>query len=428
MYDLGIINGKVYTELGFINTNLYVSNGKIAALSDEMFKCKTIENADGAKILPGLIDPHVHFSLTVGNNTSTDDFEKGSINGLLGGITTYIDFLDPVKKKDGIKKAFDERYSLAENSASDYAFHSCLANPTDSAEEMIREGLKYGITSIKLFTTYSNTDRRTYDNYIKELLIHSKENNVRIVIHAENDNLVDYNDRILIKDHEKSRDSLCETTEVLKLAQMARITGGNLYIVHVSSGITADIIAREYRKELENGRIIMESCPHYFIFNSSAYDKCDGYLYTMTPPLRAESERKLLCSNINYISTIGTDHCPFTDNMKNHKFTSETPMGIGGIKYSFLNMYSIFGDSVIKKFTSNVAKTYNLFPRKGALLPGADADIVIFDDSVTDTIKDNTSLYNGIEIQGKIVKVYLGGNCVVNNGKYIISRGKYIKR
>ena len=96
--------------------------------------------------------------------------------------------------------------------------------------------------------------------------------------------------------------------------------------------------------------------------------------------------------------------------------------------YSFLNMYSIFGDSVIKKFTSNVAKAYNLFPRKGALLPGADADIVIFDDSVTDTIKDNTSLYNGIEIQGKIVKVYLGGNCVVNNGKYIISRGKYIKR
>ena len=209
---------------------------------------------------------------------------------------------------------------------------------------------------------------------------------------------------------------------------MARITGGNLYIVHVSSGITADIIAREYRKELENGRIIMESCPHYFIFNSSAYDKCDGYLYTMTPPLRAEYERKLLCSNINYISTIGTDHCPFTDNMKNHKFTSETPMGIGGIKYSFLNMYSIFGDSVIKKFTSNVAKAYNLFPRKGVLLPGADADIVIFDDSVTDTIKDNTSLYNGREVRGKIVKVYLGGNCVVDNGKYISSRGKYIKR
>ena len=133
-------------------------------------------------------------------------------------------------------------------------------------------------------------------------------------------------------------------------------------------------------------------------------------------------------SRIKDVSLIANDDINNFLNMKNHKFTSETPMGIGGIKYSFLNMYSIFGDSVIKKFTSNVAKAYNLFPRKGVLLPGADADIVIFDDSVTDTIKDNTSLYNGREVRGKIVKVYLGGNCVVNNGKYISSRGKYIKR
>ena len=96
MYDLGIINGRVYTDLGFIYTNVYVSDGKIAALSNEIFPCKNIDDADGAKILPGLIDPHVHFSLTVGNNTSSDDFESGSINGLFGGITTYIDFLDPI--------------------------------------------------------------------------------------------------------------------------------------------------------------------------------------------------------------------------------------------------------------------------------------------------------------------------------------------
>ena len=102
----------------------------------------------------------MHFSLTVAGNTSTDDFHTGSINGLMGGVTTYIDFLDPVKKKADYKAAFDERMALAENSASDYAFHGCFANPTDCAEDMIKEGLKYGISSIKLFTTYSNTDRR----------------------------------------------------------------------------------------------------------------------------------------------------------------------------------------------------------------------------------------------------------------------------
>ena len=126
----------------------------------------------------------------------------------MGGVTTYIDFLDPVKKKADYKTAFDERMALAENSASDYAFHGCFANPTDCAEDMIKEGLKYGISSIKLFTTYSNTDRRTYDDYIRELLKLSKMYNVRIVIHVENDNLVDYGKEILIADHEKSRDTL----------------------------------------------------------------------------------------------------------------------------------------------------------------------------------------------------------------------------
>ena len=428
MYDIGIINGRVYTENGFINANIYIEGNKIAALTSDRHQCCKTIDAEGAKILPGFIDPHVHFSLTVGPNTSTDDFEKGSINGLLGGVTTYIDFLDPIKKVSQFKEAFEERAELAKDSASDYAFHSCVANPSDGAKEILREGLKYGITSVKLFTTYSNTDRRTYDDYILELLKQSKSHNARIVIHSENDSLVDYSDNILIKNHEKSRDTLCETTEVLKLAQMARTTGGNLYIVHVSAGTTADIIAREYRKELERGNIIMESCPHYFIFNSSCYNKRSGFLYTMTPPLRPEEDRVLLCDNIDYISTIGTDHCPFTEDMKRHKYTSETPMGIGGIKYSFLNMYTLFGDKIIKKFTSNVAKAYNMYPQKGTLMPGADADIVIFDDKAKGIIKDSTSLYNGREVKGKIVSVLLSGNIVVKDGEFVGSKGRYIRR
>ncbi|MEA4972625.1 MAG: amidohydrolase family protein [Candidatus Metalachnospira sp.] len=428
MYELGIMNGNVYLNGSFIKTNIYVKDGRVAALSTDKFECNKYDDVNGRKVLPGFIDPHVHFSLTVGENTSTDDFESGSVNGLLGGVTTYIDFLDPVKTKNELKKAFDDRMKLAENSASDYAFHSCLANPSDSAKDMIKESLKCGITSIKLFTTYSNTDRRTYDDYIFELLKLSKMYNTRIVIHSENDDLVDYSKEILIKDHEKSRDTLCETTEVLKLAQMARISRGNLYIVHVSAGTTADIISREYSKELKEGGIIMESCPHYFIMNSDFYKKKNGYLYTMTPPLRPEDDRVLLCAHIDEISTIGTDHCPFTAKMKEHKYTSETPMGIGGIKYSFLNMYTDFGEKVIDKFTVNPAKAYNMYPRKGTLLVGADADIVIFDDAVEGPIKDKESLYNGRTVKGKIDRVYLGGTLAVGEGKYLGSKGKYIKR
>ncbi len=303
-----------------------------------------------------------------------------------------------------------------------------MANPSDSPKDMINEGLKCGISSIKLFTTYSNTDRRTYDDYIFELLKLSKMYNVRVVIHSENDSLVNYSKEILIKDHEKSRNTLCETTEVLKLAQMARVSDGNLYIVHVSAGTTADIISVEYAKELKNGNIIMESCPHYFIMNSDLYEKKKGYLYTMTPPLRPEKDRVLLCECIDEISTIGTDHCPFTAKMKEHKYTSETPMGIGGIKYSFLNMYTDFGEKVIDKFTSNPAKAYNMYPRKGTLIVGADADMVIFDETAEGVIKDKESLYNERKIKGAIERVYLGGNIAVSEGKYLGSEGKYIKR
>lgn len=428
MYDLGIMNGSVYLNGSFINTNIYISNGKVIALSSDKLECMEYDDAKERKVLPGFIDPHVHFSLTVGPNTSSDDFERGSVNGLLGGVTTYIDFLDPVKTKDELEKAFSDRMKLAQNSASDYAFHSCLSNPSDSAEDMIMEGLKHGVSSVKLFTTYSNTDRRTYDNYIYELLNLSKMHNVRIVIHSENDDLVDYSKDILIENHEKSRDTLCETTEVLKLAQMARVSGGNLYIVHVSAGTTADIISREYAKELKKGNIIMESCPHYFIMNSELYKKKNGYLYTMTPPLRPEEDRVLLCKCIDAISTIGTDHCPFSTEMKQHKYTSDTPMGIGGIKYSFLNMYTDFGEKVIDKFTSNPAKAYNMYPRKGTLVVGADADMVIFDDSIEGIIKDNESLYNGRKIKGSIERVYIRGNLAVSDGKYLGSKGKYIKR
>lgn len=428
MYDLGIMNGSVYLNGSFIQTNIYVSNGKITALSSDQMDCKTYDDVKGKQVLPGLIDPHVHFSLTVGPNTSSDDFESGSVNGLLGGVTTYIDFLDPVKTKNGLAEAFRDRLKLAENSASDYAFHSCLSNPSDSAKDMIKESLKHGISSIKLFTTYSNTDRRTYDPYIYELLALSKKYSVRIVIHSENDDMVDYGSDILIKNHEKSRNTLCETTEVLKLAQMARVSGGNLYIVHVSAGTTADIISREYAKEIKNGDIIMESCPHYFIMNSELYQKKNGYLYTMTPPLRPEKDRELLCENIDAISTIGTDHCPFSPEAKAHKYTSETPMGIGGIKYSFLNMYTDFGEKVIDKFTLNPAKAYHLYPQKGSLMVGADADMVIFDECAEGIIKDSESLYNGRKIKGSIERVYMGGNLAVKDGKYLGSKGKYIKR
>ena len=189
-FDVGIINGFVYLDGEFRKVNLYIKNEKIGAVSAENLECNKVVDAEGKYVFPGFIDPHVHFALGVGANISKDDFEKGSIEAALGGVTTYIDFLDPVKESCEIEKEFQKRKNLAEKSYVDYSFHTTIANPKASPESIIRKSKEFGINSIKLFTTYADTDRRTYDDYIYNLLEASVDEKSVIVVHAENDDLI----------------------------------------------------------------------------------------------------------------------------------------------------------------------------------------------------------------------------------------------
>jgi dihydropyrimidinase len=427
-FDLGIINGLVYMDGSFFRVNIYINDEIISAITNKKLFCKKEVDAKGCMVLPGFIDPHVHFRLGVGDCVSSDDFHAGSRKAALGGITTYIDFLDPVKKADEIEEAFHKRMALAKTSITDYAFHTTIANPMDSPIDIIQASKKAGIPSIKLFTTYSNTDRRTKDHYIYELLAYSSKEDIKVVVHAENDELVSCRTDILVKDHEKSRPVISENIEVMKLADMAKQTGGNLYIVHVSAGSSVAKLVSNFKNEIKKQKIILESCPHYFIFNSSVYEQEEGYRFTMTPPLRPEPDRRLLNEYIDYISTIGTDHCPFEEKFKKHSYTGEISMGIGGIQYSFLNMFTLFQDKMIDKFTKEPANAYGLYPRKGTLIPGADADVVIFDPKAYTTVEDKESVYDGRILQGAIKKVYLRGQLVVSEGEVYPMSGKYIRR
>lgn len=427
-YDLGILNGSVYLDGTFFSSHIYVKEGKISSISNQKLPCKEDIDATGCMVLPGLIDPHVHFKLGVGNRVSSDDFYEGSRKGALGGITTYIDFLDPVKKAEEIPAALQKRLSLAKESITDFAFHTTIANPDDTAEHIINESKKAGITSIKLFTTYSDTDRRTKDDTIYELLSCSHNTDVKIVVHAEHDELVWNRTDILVKDHEKSRPVLSETVEIMKLASMARETGGNLYIVHVSAGSSVKQLVKQYPDELRKKQIMIESCPHYFLLNSKLYEQDDGYRFTMTPPLRPEQERIRLNEYIDFITTIGTDHCPCDEVLKKQRYTSQIFMGIGGIEYSFLNMYTLFQERIIDKFTKEPAKAYGLYPKKGTLLPGADADIVIFNPKESTCVEDKESVYDGRLLTGAVKKVYVRGQLIVEDKKVYPAKGTYIRR
>jgi dihydropyrimidinase len=426
IFDLGVLNGQIFLEGSFIESNLYIKDGIIDTITTSALECAEKYDARGKMVLPGFIDSHVHFNLRVGANISEDDFFQGSKKAAMGGITTFIDFLDPIKDFSQLDEAFNDRYELAKKSVIDYSFHVTLGSPEGDVKGLLNKSSLLGMPTIKLFTTYASTNRQTKDYYIDELLKHSKQTKTRILVHAENNDMIKEK-KVLLRDHEKARPALSEITEVLKLAEMSRYRDGLLYIVHTNCGTTLERLKKLYSKELHS-LIVLESAPHYFKFNSSLYEKQNGYLYTMTPPLRSEEERVRMIKNIDAIDVIGTDHCPFARKLKNKKYTSEIPMGIDGVKYSFLNMFTLFGESIISKFTIEPSKIHGLYPKKGTLMPGSDGDIVIFDSNKTTKVIDDTSVYNGEIFKGEISATISKGKIIVSEGNFFGGQGEYLPR
>ena len=429
MNDLLIKNGLVFLKGKWVKTNLAVLGEKISYIGEKEVKAKEVLDVIGLKVLPGLIDPHVHFELNCGGSTSCDDFYTGSICAAYGGVTTIIDFLDPTRNAEELKKSYYERIELAKKSLVDYHMHACIKEPNGNLEEYVKTVVKLGMTTIKLFTTYSDTHRRTYDKDIKELLRLSKKYNVMIEAHIENDDLIDLRDEYTYKDLPISRPSLSETSEALKLAKMVRETGGNFYMVHCSSGETLKALKEQF-SDILGKNFFVESCPQYLVFNNSVLEEKNGKLFTFAPPLRSERERQLLTAYYKDISAIGTDHCAFMKKEKNYPSLKGFPLGVGGIEHSFSIMYRRFGDEIIDKMSKNTAFLQD-FPSKGELEVGKDADISIFHEIDDYFEKENHgtcdySIYDGVIGSGEFEHVLVRGEFVLKDRRIVPHKGKEI--
>lgn len=432
MYDLGIIGGQLYIDGKYVNKNLYITNDKIEKITDDILDCRESYSADNKKVFPGFIDPHVHFELNVGNYTSCDDFYTGSVSAAFGGITTFIDFLDPINTADELEESFNKRKALAEKSVIDYSFHVTICNPVNNINRIVDEMRRLHFSTVKIFTTYSESGRRTYDNEIKELLSMTKENDILVLAHIENDDMIELDENYKVADLPISRSSDAELKEALKLAGYTKECNGRLYMVHLSSGNTLNALL-ENHKDIIGKDFFIESCPHYFNMHSEKYNSEDDYLYTMAPPLRSKGESETLRDNFDYINTIGTDHCPFLTEEKNKSKLLDIPMGIGSVEHSFNIMYNIYGDSVIDKMTINPAKIHGLYPRKGILSEGSDADIAIYNPLAEYTIGDdhsacNYNVYKGKKINGRIESTISRGKFIIRNYELIGGHGQYITR
>ena len=316
----------------------------------------------------------------------------------------------------------------ANKSAVDYLFHATIKNPKCNLEDFVKKMKELGMNSLKLFTTYSDSNRRTYDEDIIELLKLSEKYKFLLLAHIENDDLITLDEEYTYKDLNKSRPTISETKEALKLASFVREYGGYLYMVHLSSGYTLDKLKEEY-SDILNTRFFIESCPHYFKFNNIVLNKNNGYLYTLAPPLRSKDEMIKLRENFSDVYTIGTDHCAFFKEDKNKYKLNQIPLGIGGIEYSFDIMYKCFGKSVIDKMSKNIYNLYNLNDR-GKIEVGRLANIFVYD--LTPNIIDDFhgftdySVYSLEEREGRVIHTIHRGKFLVRNMNFKYFKGTKI--
>jgi len=446
--DLAVVNGKIFDGFSSYKANVYIKDGKISTVSSQILDAAEIYDANGFYILPGLIDPHVHFALNLGKYRSADDFESGSRSAAFGGVTTFIDFLDPVTEDSEIEEKFSQRLKLASSSHVDYSFHMTVAHPNIPAMELIHRTLALGLNSVKCFTTYSLSNRMTGDGYIFDLLKSSKDLGAVITFHAENDPIIIHRISGIGKRFPKDLPFFhpyeSEAEAVSRIGTFARLTGGQAYIVHNSSGRSIQLL-KAYGIP---SNLRLETCPQYLVLDDSVYENnsTEVVLHTLVPPLRSKLDLQLMKGYfVNGIfSTVGTDHCPF---MKKEKLENESnydsmPNGIGGVETAFSLLYTLFVKEglmplnlLVKMQSTNVADTFGL-ANKGRILPGVDADLVIFDPNsewrvTIDSLHTNADYtpYEGMKLKGKFVSTIVRGNFVVKDGEFISrSKGKFIER
>ncbi|MFP4177162.1 MAG: dihydroorotase [Acholeplasmataceae bacterium] len=429
MYDLRI-KGTCFVAGAWTDTSIYIEGEKIARITASDHAARRTIDANKALVIPGIIDPHVHFELDLGGIVSVDDFYSGSVAAVHGGVTSIVDFLAPVDNARDLVKAYEERLALAEKSVVDYAFHATIKDPKDDLEVFVRTMKTLDMHTLKLFTTYSDSDRRTYDRDIIELLKLSDRYDIVILAHIENDDMITIEDDMTYLDLPRSRPPESETIEALKLAGFVKAYGGTLYMVHLSSGRTLSALVDNY-PDILHRKFLIESCPQYFTFTQDDLKKGDGELLTFAPPLRSKEEQERLFELSHHIDAFGTDHCAFMKADKRNRRLKDIPLGIGGVEHSFNVMYRHLGDPVIERMTRSVARIQRL-KDKGELKAGYDADLFFFEPEEDVVLEGNHgtsdySVYEGLKGKGRITHTMIRGSFVLDENGFHRRKGKLIR-
>jgi dihydropyrimidinase len=450
-----IQNGEIITADARYHADIYIEDETISQIGHNLSVPAGTEviDASGKYVFPGFIDPHVHIYLPFMGTFAKDDHTTASKAALIGGTTTYIEMCCPSRHDDALE-GYQLWKSRAEgHSACDYSFHMAVSKFDDNTAAQLREIVADGISSFKIFLSYKNFFG-VDDGEMYQTMMLAKELGVIVTAHCENAELVGRLQASLIAQgktgpewHEPSRPEAVEAEGTQRFATFLETTGATGYVVHLSCG---PALARAMAAKSRGVALYIESVIPHFLLDKSYAERpgVEGAKHVMSPPLRDKRNQKPLWDALaqGFIDTVGTDHCPFDVAQKamgNDAFTL-IPNGIPAIedRVNLLYTYGVSrGKLDIHRFvdaaSSKAAKLFGLFPQKGTIAVGSDADLVVYDphyrgviSAKTQHVNNDYNGFEGFEIDGKPSVVTVRGQVAVRDGQFVgdTSRGKLLRR
>ena len=458
--SLLIKNGHVITATDSYIGDILIEGEKITAIGSGLTagsnlpaQADTVIDATGLLVLPGGIDPHVHLDMPFMGTFSSDTHETGTRAALFGGTTTVIDFVLQTQGHS-LKEALGQWNSRARGTAvGDYSFHMAVTDFNDSTRQEIREMIESeGITSFKTFMAYKGA-LMIDDRQMTALMQEVRQQGGLVTVHATNGDMIDYliakhraEGKLSPRYHYLSQPEVTEAEASGRFADIADYTGCPGYIVHLTCEGALNAVRNATRR---NQRLFVETCIQYLLLDDSLYEKdFEGAKWVMSPPLRKPKDQTTLWAGINQglVNVVATDHCPFRWEQKRmgEKDFSKIPNGHPAIENRMELLYSegvhkgrISLNKYVEVACTNPAKIFGMFPRKGTIAPGSDADIVLFDPNKTHTLSAAThhmnvdySAYEGWELTGKVKTVLLRGRIAIDDNKCLVEKGygQFIKR
>lgn len=435
-----IKNGIIVRPDGCFEADVLTQDGIIFQIAPGIEeKVDRVIDAAGCYVFPGFIDTHTHLDLELTSTTTADDFETGTKAALAGGTTTILDFATQDRGMT-MQQALDKWHLKADGKSScNYGFHLAVSEWNDARKAEIDSMIAQGVTSFKMYMVYPAM--RVDDGKIYDALRYTGERDCIIGVHCENYDLLNARIEELHKmgrydpmAHALSRPDIVEAAGVSALMRTAELAEAPAWVVHLS----CEESLKEVKAARERGEeIYAETCPQYLTLDISQYDEPDGDKYIMSPPLRKEHDRKALLKALGdgTIDFIGTDHCSFTMEQKalgKGDFAS-VPNGGAGIQNRAELVYTfavkegyITLEQMAGLLSENAARIFGMYPQKGIIQEGSDADIVIFSPESPHEISWKTNLHNcdnspyeGIRTLGRTRDVILGGKVAIENGELV---------